>query len=157
MIAHVALETAPADGPAALAFWQELGFVVVSAPAGLRDRAAWLEREGTQIHLLWTEQPTFARAGHVAVVVPDYDATLERLRAAGFVVEPRTQHWGSPRAHVHAPGGHLVELMAAAPTAVAAGAASQASTSTRQRSPGEPASLASAVRSTLPSSSARTT
>ena len=120
MIAHVALETAPADGPAATAFWQELGFAVVPAPAGLRDRAAWLEREGTQIHLLWTDEPPVTQAGHVAVVVPDYDATLDRLRIAGFAVDPRTQHWGSPRAYVHAPGGHLVELMAAAPVSVAA-------------------------------------
>ncbi len=117
MIAHVALETAPADAAAATSFWQELGFVLVDPPPTLADRAAWLERRGTQIHLLWTEHPTAQTEGHVAVVVPDYPATLDRLRAAGHEVVPRTEHWGSPRTFVQAPGGHRVELMAAAPVA----------------------------------------
>ena len=49
--------------------------------------------------------------------MPDYPATLDRLRAAGHEVVPRTEHWGSPRTFVQAPGGHRVELMAAAPVA----------------------------------------
>jgi catechol 2,3-dioxygenase-like lactoylglutathione lyase family enzyme len=117
MIQHVALETTRADGRAAIAFWQALDFAVVEPPPGLRDRAAWLERGGTQIHLLWTDAPTFAREGHVAVVVDDYEATLERLRDAGHAVEPRREHWGAPRASTRAPGGHRVELMAAPPDA----------------------------------------
>ena len=120
VIAHVALETAPADAAAATSFWQELGFVLVDPPPTLADRAAWLERRGTQIHLLWTERPSAQPEGHVAVVVPDYPATLERLRAAGHEVVPRTEHWGSPRTFVRAPGGHRVELMAAAPVAAPA-------------------------------------
>ncbi|HEX3873933.1 MAG TPA: VOC family protein [Solirubrobacteraceae bacterium] len=115
MIAHVALETAPVDRRAATEFWIALGFVAVDPPPSLRDRAAWLERDGTQIHLLWTDEPAVAPDGHVAVVVPDYPAILERLRAAGHTVEPRTEHWGSPRAFTRAPGGHRVELMAAPP------------------------------------------
>jgi catechol 2,3-dioxygenase-like lactoylglutathione lyase family enzyme len=115
VIHHVALETCPSDGPAAIAFWVELGFESVAPPPSLDDRAAWLERDGTQIHLLWTDAPTVAPAGHVAVVVPNYEATLARLRAAGHDIDSRTEHWGSPRAFVHAPGGHLVELMAAPP------------------------------------------
>jgi catechol 2,3-dioxygenase-like lactoylglutathione lyase family enzyme len=116
MIQHVALETLRADALVAAAFWQELGFALVTPPETLRDRAAWLEREGTQIHLLWTEAPTAPRAGHVAVVVPDYEAAVGRLRAGGYEVEPRTEHWGAPRAFTRAPGGHRVELMAAPPT-----------------------------------------
>jgi len=115
MIQHVALETAPADGPAAVAFWQDVGFAVVQPPERLRERAAWLERGGTQIHLLWTPQPSAQREGHVAVTVEDFPATIERLREAGHVVEPRRAHWGAARAFVTAPGGHRVELMAAAP------------------------------------------
>jgi catechol 2,3-dioxygenase-like lactoylglutathione lyase family enzyme len=115
VIQHVALETAPADGPAATAFWEALGFAVVPPPPSLRDRAVWLERDGTQIHLLWADKPTRQREGHVAVLVGDYPETLERLRAAGHAVEPRTEHWGAARAFTRAPGGHRVELMAAAP------------------------------------------
>jgi catechol 2,3-dioxygenase-like lactoylglutathione lyase family enzyme len=116
MIQHVALETRRTDALVAAAFWQELGFALVDPPRTLADRAAWLEREGTQIHLLWTDAPTVQREGHVAVVVADYEATLGRLRAGGYAVEPRTEHWGSPRAFTRAPGGHRVELMAAPPT-----------------------------------------
>jgi catechol 2,3-dioxygenase-like lactoylglutathione lyase family enzyme len=49
------------------------------------------------------------------VVVDDYDATLTALRAAGHDVEPRAEHWGSPRSYVRDPAGNLVELMAFPP------------------------------------------
>jgi catechol 2,3-dioxygenase-like lactoylglutathione lyase family enzyme len=57
--------------------------------------------------------------GHVGVLVDDYDATLNRLDRAGHQVEPRRPHWGSPRAYVRDPAGHVVELMAWAPDATA--------------------------------------
>jgi catechol 2,3-dioxygenase-like lactoylglutathione lyase family enzyme len=58
-----------------------------------------------------------APGGHVAIVASAFDATLTRLDAAGHPPEPRTPHWGAPRAYVHSPSGHLVELMAAPPPA----------------------------------------
>jgi catechol 2,3-dioxygenase-like lactoylglutathione lyase family enzyme len=118
MIQHVALETTRADGPAAAAFWELLGFARVDAPPTLRDRAAWLERAGTQIHLLWADDPRPQPVGHVAVVVADYDRTLDRLRAAGYRVDPRAEHWGAPRSYVTAPGGHRIEMMAHPPRTV---------------------------------------
>jgi catechol 2,3-dioxygenase-like lactoylglutathione lyase family enzyme len=51
----------------------------------------------------------------VAFVVAPYEQSLEMLREAGCEVEPRREHWGSPRAYVHDPAGNLVELMAEAP------------------------------------------
>jgi hypothetical protein len=51
----------------------------------------------------------------VGVVVDRYPETVEALSAAGHEVEPRTAHWGSPRAYVRDPAGYLVELMAWAP------------------------------------------
>jgi catechol 2,3-dioxygenase-like lactoylglutathione lyase family enzyme len=116
VIQHVALETARGDCPAALAFWSLLGFARVEPPSALQDRAAWVERAGTQIHLLWTDGPTVPPEGHVAVVVADYEATVKGLRAAGYSVDARTEHWGAARSFTRAPGGHRVELMAAAPT-----------------------------------------
>jgi catechol 2,3-dioxygenase-like lactoylglutathione lyase family enzyme len=115
VIQHVALETAPGDREAAIAFWRLLGFEPADPPPALRDRADWLQAGGTQIHLLWTDSPTAVPEGHVAVVAADYDATLERLRAAGHDVDPRTEHWGAARCFVRAPGGHRVEVMAAPP------------------------------------------
>jgi catechol 2,3-dioxygenase-like lactoylglutathione lyase family enzyme len=56
----------------------------------------------------------------VAVVVDDWQSALERLREAGHEVEPRREHWGSPRAYVRDPAGNLVELMAFPPPGEAA-------------------------------------
>ena len=61
------------------------------------------------------ERPVAPPRGHLAVVATDFEATVERLRAHGFEVEPRRPHWGAPRALVVAPGGHRVELMQAPP------------------------------------------
>jgi hypothetical protein len=115
VIQHVSLETRREDGAAAEAFWRLLGFEPVDPPESLRERAAWLERRGTQVHLLWHDDPTPQPEGHMAVVVEDYDGTIERLAAAGHPVEPRTEHWGVPRSYATAPGGHRVELMSAPP------------------------------------------
>ncbi|HWC26733.1 MAG TPA: VOC family protein [Solirubrobacteraceae bacterium] len=74
-----------------------------------------MQAVGTQIRLFYTDEPVAAPAGHVAVVAANYDATLAALRAAGFEPEPRTRHWGSPRACVRSPAGHRIEIMAFAP------------------------------------------
>jgi len=113
---HVGIEVAPGDVEAAIGFFELIGFARVEPPATLR-RYAWLEREGTQIHLMPEEEPTVPAPGHLAVVAPDFEATVARLREHGFEVEPRREHWGAPRALVSAPGGHRVELMAAPPAA----------------------------------------
>jgi catechol 2,3-dioxygenase-like lactoylglutathione lyase family enzyme len=115
MLQHVALELDPADREAAEGFWQILGFEPVEPPPALRERAAWLQRGPTQIHLLFADEPVAPPQGHAAVMAEDYDATLDALRAAGHEPEPRDQHWGAPRAFVQAPGGHRVEVMAAPP------------------------------------------
>jgi catechol 2,3-dioxygenase-like lactoylglutathione lyase family enzyme len=74
-----------------------------------------VERAGTQIHLMRRDDPVRLPHGHFAVVVDHYDSTLGRLRAAGFEPEPRTEHWGAPRAFVRDPAGNRVELMSAPP------------------------------------------
>jgi catechol 2,3-dioxygenase-like lactoylglutathione lyase family enzyme len=121
VIQHVALEVRPRDGDACARVWELLGFEAVAAPRSLEARTAWLQRGGTQIHLLFAEAPVVAPAGHVAVVVDAYDATLAALRGAGLEPDPRPEHWGSPRCFVRCPAGHRVEIMAFAPDAAAPG------------------------------------
>ena len=113
-IHHVALPIRADDVEAEVAFWALLGFSVVAPPPSLARRATWLQApDGTQIHLLYAD--VVATAGHTAIVAPAFEATLTRLAAAGHTPEPRTAHWGAPRAYAHSPSGHLVELMASPP------------------------------------------
>jgi catechol 2,3-dioxygenase-like lactoylglutathione lyase family enzyme len=114
-IHHVALPTRREDVEAEVAFWALLGFLVVEPPPSLRERATWVQApDGTQVHLLYADEAA-ARGGHIAIVAPTFEATLAALSAAGHPPEPRTPHWGAPRAYVYSPSGHLVELMAAPP------------------------------------------
>jgi hypothetical protein len=112
---HAALETDPADADALVAFFALLGFEEVEPPPALVGGTRWVQRGATQVHLLLTDDPVAPPVGHVAVVAPDYDATIAALRAAGHAVDERAQHWGSPRAFAAAPGGHRVEVMALPP------------------------------------------
>jgi catechol 2,3-dioxygenase-like lactoylglutathione lyase family enzyme len=113
---HVSLETRPGDADAEVAFWGLLGLVHVDPPGSLRERSTWVQAGATQIHLLYSDAPVVPPHGHVAVVCAAFDETVASLRAAGFSVEPRAEHWEQPRAYVRSPGGHLVEVMAAPPT-----------------------------------------
>jgi len=114
MLHHVGVEVAPMDLERSIEFWQALGFTPVEPPPTLAE-FTWLEREGTQVHLMPTESPTVPPRGHLAIVAADFDDTVAGLRQRGFEVERRREHWGQARARAIAPGGHRVELMAAPP------------------------------------------
>ncbi len=115
MLQHVTLEVLTDEIECFVAFWELLGFQPVEPPPTLANKFVWVERQGTQIHLERNESPTVPPHGHAAVVVPDFEGTVERLREAGFAVTPGREHWGAPRAKVLAPGGHQVELMSFPP------------------------------------------
>jgi hypothetical protein len=114
MLHHVGIEVAPADIERSVELWQALGFAEVDPPASLSE-FTWLERDGTQIHLMPTDSATVPPSGHTAIVAPQFERTVAELRERGFEVEARRKHWGAPRALAIAPGGHRVELMAAPP------------------------------------------
>jgi catechol 2,3-dioxygenase-like lactoylglutathione lyase family enzyme len=114
MLHHVGIEVRPDDVERSVELWRALGFEQVEPPATLSG-FTWLERGGTQIHLMPTESPTVPPRGHVAIVVADFEGTVDELRERRFEVELRREHWGAPRALAIAPGGHRVELMAAPP------------------------------------------
>jgi catechol 2,3-dioxygenase-like lactoylglutathione lyase family enzyme len=115
MLHHVGIELDPADVDRAVEFFTLLGFERVEPPPALAEGFTWLERAGTQVHLMHEEQPTVPGRGHLAVVVPNFEETLARLHDRGFATRPGREHWGARRAHAVAPGGHRVELMAAPP------------------------------------------
>ncbi len=115
MLQHVSIEVPPEQAERTLEFWRLIGFEPVEAPPELGDSILWVEREGTQIHLILTEGHTAPVLGHAAVVVPDHAEAKARLLEAGFSVEDTRPLWGADRAFAIAPGGHRVELMAAPP------------------------------------------
>jgi catechol 2,3-dioxygenase-like lactoylglutathione lyase family enzyme len=119
MLHHVTLEVSPGDLGRAAEFWASLGFTEIDVPGDLPGDFLWFERGGTQVHLMASEQPTIPREGHPAVIVPDFELTIERLLESGFEVTPKRERWGSARAQALAPSGHKVELMEAAPPAAA--------------------------------------
>jgi catechol 2,3-dioxygenase-like lactoylglutathione lyase family enzyme len=118
MLQHVTLEVAPEDIERSVEFWSLLDFRRVEPPPALAETFVWVERDGTQIHLERNESPVVPPHGHAAVVVADFDLSLERLRGAGFEAKVGGEHWGAARAKAVAPGGHRVELMAFPPPEV---------------------------------------
>jgi catechol 2,3-dioxygenase-like lactoylglutathione lyase family enzyme len=115
MLQHVTIEVTAAQVEPCVAFYALLGFQHVEPPESLAGRATWVERGGTQIHLMKVDDPVVPADGHHAVLVTDYEATIAALRGAGFEPEARTEHWGSPRSFVRNPAGHRVEVMAGSP------------------------------------------
>jgi catechol 2,3-dioxygenase-like lactoylglutathione lyase family enzyme len=115
MLQHVSLEVPPAEAEASVAFWRLLGFEPVDAPEPIADFVTWVQRGGTQIHLLHTDEATVPALGHAAVVVDDFDGVLTALAEAGHEVQETRELWGARRAFAVAPGGHRVELMASPP------------------------------------------
>jgi catechol 2,3-dioxygenase-like lactoylglutathione lyase family enzyme len=118
VLQHVSIEVPPAEVERAVEFWMLVGFTPVQAPEALDGYVTWVERAGTQIHLIHTDAATAPQLGHAAIVVDDFAATLERVGAGGFEVEESRQLWGARRAFAIAPGGHRVELMEAPPPTI---------------------------------------
>jgi hypothetical protein len=117
VLQHVSIEIPPEEAENAVGFWDLLGFRRVESPEALGDYVIWVERAGTQVHLILTDAATVPVLGHSAVVVDDFSSTLERLADGGHEVEESRPLWGARRAFAIAPGGNLVELMEFPPPA----------------------------------------
>jgi hypothetical protein len=112
---HVSLEVMPDDVERTIQFFELVGFARVPAPESIAPFVTWLEANGTQIHLIHTPEPTTPILGHPAVEASEFEATVQRLRGAGFEVEDADELWGEPRAFAILPGGQRAEIMAAPP------------------------------------------
>jgi catechol 2,3-dioxygenase-like lactoylglutathione lyase family enzyme len=115
MLQHASLEVGREQVSACVDFWRLLGFEPMTPPPLLRDRVTWVQRAGTQIHLLPVDAPIAARQGHVAVLAENYEGALAALRGGGFEPEAGSNAWDAPRSFVRDPAGHLVEVMSAPP------------------------------------------
>ena len=100
MIQHVGLEVPGTAAGEEVSFWELLGFEEMVLADDLTGRARWVERDGFQVHLLFSDAAVVPALGHAAIVVGDYEAVVARLRAAGHAAEPRAEYWGAPRTQV---------------------------------------------------------
>jgi hypothetical protein len=116
MLHHVSIEIHPDNAERALELLRLIGFEPVDAPEPIAKYVDWVERKGTQVHLIRTPEPALQHLGHPAFVAPDFERTVSALREAGFEVEDARELWGEPRAFVVFPGGQKAELMAAPPS-----------------------------------------
>jgi catechol 2,3-dioxygenase-like lactoylglutathione lyase family enzyme len=114
VLQHVSVEVRPGQIEECVKFWALLGFEQVTPPPSL-TRFTWVERAGTQIHLMPFDDPVTTVRGHAAVVVEDFDATIERLRDAGYETREGSNAWNAPRVFVRDPAGNHIELMSAPP------------------------------------------
>ena len=116
MLQHVSLEVPQDQAARTIEFWVLLGFEQTEVPEPIAPYVTWLAREGTQIHLIHTDEATVPPLGHAAVVAPDFEDSVKRLREADFEVEDARELWGASRAFAIAPAGHRVEVMASPPS-----------------------------------------
>ncbi len=104
---HVSVEVPGGLLEACARFYEEvLGMERIPNLAG----SAWFGfGDGDHVHLIEGAGAPPSRA-HMALVVDDLEATLERARAAG--AEPRASDdlWGAPRWFLRDPAGNRVEI-----------------------------------------------
>ncbi len=117
MLHHVSIEVHPEAAERVLEFLGLIGFERIDAPGEIAESVDWVEREGTQVHLIRTPEPAVQHLGHPAFVAPDFEATVAAVTGAGFEFEESRELWGERRGFATLPGGQKVELMAAPPPA----------------------------------------
>src|SRR3954470_20982840 len=115
MLQHVSVEVPPDRVDACVAFWRLLGFEQVIPPPSLRDRFTWVQRNGTQIHLMPFDDPVTTVRGHAAVVVDEYEAAMAAINDNGEDTLEGENAWDAPRSFVRDPAGNHVEVMSKAP------------------------------------------
>jgi len=120
-----------ADAERARAFYVgALGLTEVPRPANFDFPGFWVAVGDQQLHVIGEAEAGRARdvhtgwradelargyATHLALVVDDFDAYLDALRARGVEIAggPRDRGDGVKQAYVADPDGHVVEIMGA--------------------------------------------
>jgi catechol 2,3-dioxygenase-like lactoylglutathione lyase family enzyme len=112
-IDHVQLAAPPGcEADARRFFGDALGLEEVEKPEPLRPRGGVWFRCGTQqLHIGVEQEFAPARKAHPAFQVADYEALLERLRAAGIEATPDESVPGLRRSFVSDPWGNRIELL----------------------------------------------
>ena len=112
-IEHVQLAMPAAGEDLARHFYGRiLGIPEIAKPPHLAKRGGcWFERGNLKIHLGVEADFRPARKAHVALLVADLPALIDKLRAAGHAVKDDEPLEGYRRIYVDDPFGNRVELM----------------------------------------------
>jgi catechol 2,3-dioxygenase-like lactoylglutathione lyase family enzyme len=111
------------DVPAAVRFFEALGFSLGFDDGEAVPRYARVVRDGVELHLQWHDESQFTVPGDrpaYRFLVRDVEALHEELRAAGALPEapedagpwgtPGDTPWGTREFHLRDPSGNLLQL-----------------------------------------------
>lgn len=90
-----------------------LGLEPIEKPPGTRDKGAWFQIGEQQVHITIDEHNPPKKA-HFGLVVDDYEAVVDALRAAGSHLEQATDIPGRRRFYTRDPAGNRIEIIAIA-------------------------------------------
>lgn len=113
-IDHVGLAMPAGAEDAARTFYTDvLGFEETLKPEALAKRGgAWFECNGVRLHLGIDRDFRPARKAHPALRCDDYEALVERIKAAGFeITDDPVPFEGRPHCYVSDPFGNRIELI----------------------------------------------
>lgn len=111
------------DVPAAVGFYQSLGFAPAFRDDPAAPRYAGVVRDGVELHLQWHDAAQFDSPGDrpaYRFLVGDVDALYAELREAGAVPAPNRgggpwqtpgdTPWGTREFHLRDPSGNLLQF-----------------------------------------------
>ena len=89
---------------------ETLGLEQLEKPQGTREAGAWFRAGDHEVHVSLDEHNP-PRVAHFGIVVDDYDAVIEQLRAAGCHIEQAREIPGRHRFYTRDPAGNRIEIM----------------------------------------------
>jgi catechol 2,3-dioxygenase-like lactoylglutathione lyase family enzyme len=111
---HTNIVVRPGETEQLIAFYAEvLGLRRVEKPAeGTTAGGAWFDiNEGNQLHISERPDAVMHDDMHFGLVVDDFDATLQRLAAAGAPWQPQADLFDGRRGSTRDPLGNRIELL----------------------------------------------
>lgn len=89
---------------------ETLGLEQLDKPEGTHNAGAWFRAGDHEVHISHDEHNP-PRVAHFGIVVDNYGAVIEQLRAAGCHIEQASEIPGRHRFFTRDPAGNSIEIM----------------------------------------------